>query len=275
MTQQSTPAFSEPTFEETRREIARHWGWFLALGILLVILGIAAIAFPFLSTIAAKIAIGWIFLVAGIVEVFHAFYVKRWVGFFWNLLIGLLYIVAGGWLAFFPLTGILTLTIVIAALFIAEGVMEFIMGFRVHPHEGWGWLVFSGVAAIATGLLIALNLPTSAVWALGLLAGINLLFSGWSFIFLALSGKARKRRGRGCRGVSGLNPGATAARQSAHADVWCTPHAGGHHDQSPPRGKPLTHAPTAPGRTGGRKTFRSESHGFDNPAPAGDPCCGL
>ncbi len=195
MTQQFTPAFSEPTLEETRQEIARHWGWFLTLGILLVLIGMAAIAFPFLSTLAAKIAIGWIFLVAGVVEVFHAFYVKRWAGFFWNLLIGLLYIAAGVWLAFFPLTGILTLTIVIAALFIAEGVMKLIMGFRMRPHEGLGWVIFSGLVAIAAGLLIALSLPTSAVWALGLLAGINLLFSGWSFIYLALTGKRASDEG--------------------------------------------------------------------------------
>jgi uncharacterized membrane protein HdeD (DUF308 family) len=155
----------------------------------------AAIAFPFLSTIAAKIAIGWIFLVAGVVEILHAFYVKRWAGFFWNLLIGLLYILAGGWLVLFPLTGILTLTIVIAALFIVEGVLEFIMGFRMRPHEGWGWVVFSGLVAVAAGLLIALSLPESAVWALGLLAGINLLFSGWSFIYLALSGKRASDQG--------------------------------------------------------------------------------
>lgn len=195
MTQQSTPPFPEPTLEETRREIARHWGWFLALGILLVLIGMAAIAFPFLSTIAAKIAIGWVFLIAGVVDVIHAFYVKRWAGFLWNLLIGLLYILAGGWLVFFPLTGILTLTIVIAALFLAEGIMEVIMGLRMRPHEGWGWVIFSGLVAIAAGLLIALSLPESAVWALGLLAGINLLFSGWSFIYLALSGKRAREEG--------------------------------------------------------------------------------
>jgi uncharacterized membrane protein HdeD (DUF308 family) len=195
VTQQSTTPFSEPTFEETRREIARHWGWFLALGILLVLGGMAAIAFPLLSTIAAKIAIGWIFLVAGVVEVIHAFYVKRWAGFLWNLLIGFLYIAAGAWLAFFPLTGIITLTIVIAALFIAEGIMELIMGLRMRPHEGWGWVVFSGLVAVAAGLLIALSLPESAVWALGLLAGINLLFSGWSFVYLALSGRRASEEG--------------------------------------------------------------------------------
>jgi uncharacterized membrane protein HdeD (DUF308 family) len=195
MTQQSTPAFFDFTFEETRREIARHWGWFLTLGALLVLAGVAAIAFPFLSTIAAKIAIGWIFLIAGVLELIHAFNVKRWAGFFWNLLIGLLYVAAGGWLAFFPLTGIVTLTIVLAALFIAEGIVELIMGFRLRPHDGWGWVAFSGLAAIAAGLLIALSLPESAVWALGLLAGINLLLSGWSFIALALSGKRTSEEG--------------------------------------------------------------------------------
>jgi uncharacterized membrane protein HdeD (DUF308 family) len=189
MTQQSSQAQSDAALAEAGREMARHWGWFLALGVLLIIAGMAAIAFPFISTIAAKIAIGWIFMIGGIAELIHAFNVQRWGGFFWNLLIGLLYLVVGGWLAFFPLTGILSLTIVLAALFIAEGVMEAIMASRVRPREGWGWLLVSGLVAIAAGVLIALELPSSAVWALGLLAGINLLFSGWSFIFLALSGR--------------------------------------------------------------------------------------
>jgi uncharacterized membrane protein HdeD (DUF308 family) len=189
MSDTTTPMQADPAVLEARRHFREHWGWFLALGIVLVIAGIAAIAFPFLSTIAAKLAIGWIFLIVGIAEIIHGFFVPRWSGFLWNVLIGLLYVVVGGWLAFFPLTGILTLTIVIAALFIAEGIMELVMGVRLRPHEGWGWLIFSGLVAIAAGALIALNLPSSAAWALGLLAGINLLFSGWSFIFLALSGR--------------------------------------------------------------------------------------
>lgn len=189
MAHQASQADFDAPLEETRRDVARHWGWFLALGILLVVVGMAAIAFPLVSTIAAKIALGWILLIAGIGEVVHSFYVKRWAGFFWNLLIGLLYVAVGIWLAFFPLTGILSLTIVLAALFIADGIMEIAMGFRVRPHEGWGWLVFSGIIAIAAGLLIVLNLPSSAVWALGLVAGVRLLVSGWSFIFLAMSGR--------------------------------------------------------------------------------------
>jgi uncharacterized membrane protein HdeD (DUF308 family) len=106
-----------------------------------------------------------------------------------SFLIGALYLAAGAYLAFLPLAGILTLTILLAALFIAEGVLEIIMAFRVRPHEGWGWLLLSGLIAAAVGVLIALGLPSSATWAIGLLTGINLISTGWGFIFLALAGR--------------------------------------------------------------------------------------
>jgi len=189
MTEQISQADIEAAVAEARRQIAEHWGWFLALGIFLIIAGVAAILFPLLSTIATKIVLGWIFLVSGALLVVHAFSAQKWSGFFWGLLLGLLYLVAGGWLAFFPFTGIITLTLLLAALFLAEGVLEVIMAFRVRPHEGWGWLLLSGLVAVAVGLLIAAELPSSAVWAIGLLTGINLLSSGVSFIVLALAGR--------------------------------------------------------------------------------------
>jgi uncharacterized membrane protein HdeD (DUF308 family) len=192
MTQQFSQADIDKAVAAARQAVTENWGRFLALGILLVVAGIAAIAFPLLSTIAAKIALGWIFLVTGIVMIVHAFSIQKWGGFLMELLLGVLYLFVGGWLAFFPFTGIITLTILLAALFLAEGVLEVIMGFRVRPHEGWGWLVFSGLIAVAVGVLIAYELPSSAAWAIGLLVGVNLLSTGISFIILALSG----RRGR-------------------------------------------------------------------------------
>lgn len=174
---------------ETRKLIADKWGWFLALGIVLIVAGLTAIAFPLFSTIAAKIMLGWLFLIGGVMMILHAFNAPAWQGFLWELLIGILYAVAGGYLAFFPLTGLVTLAILLAMLFIAEGVFEVIMALRVRPHEGWGFLLLSGIAALLVGVLIAMDLPGSAVWALGLLVGINLLFSGWSYIFLALAGR--------------------------------------------------------------------------------------
>ncbi|HET6320669.1 MAG TPA: HdeD family acid-resistance protein [Hyphomicrobium sp.] len=179
----------EMRIAETKALISEKWGWFLALGIGLILAGIAAIAFPFLSTIAAKVMLGWLFLIGGVLMIIHAFQAPAWSGFLWELLIGVLYVVVGGYLAFFPLTGLLTLAIVLAALFIAEGIFEIVMAYRVSPHEGWVWLLLSGIAAIAVGVLIALGLPGSATWALGLLVGINLLFSGWSYVFLALAGR--------------------------------------------------------------------------------------
>jgi uncharacterized membrane protein HdeD (DUF308 family) len=189
MTDQVSRTDVDAAIAAARIVIAERWGWFLALGIVLLLAGVAAIAFPFLSTIAAKIALGWIFLVGGVVLLVHAFSIKGWRGFLMELLIGALYVVAGGWLAFFPFTGIVTLTILLAALFLAEGVLEVIMAVRVRPHEGWVWLLLSGLVAIAVGGLIAYELPSSATWAIGLLAGVNLLSTGISFIVLALAGR--------------------------------------------------------------------------------------
>jgi len=189
MTDQISQADIEATIAGARRQIADNWGWFLALGVLLIVVGVAAIAFPLLSTIATKIALGWIFLIAGALIVAHAFPIRQWQGVLLSLLIGALYLVAGAWLAFTPFAGVVALTILLAALFLAEGVLEVIMAVRVRPHEGWGWLLLSGLVAIAVGVLIAAELPSSAAWAIGLLTGINLLSSGVSFVALALAGR--------------------------------------------------------------------------------------
>lgn len=192
MAQSLSQADIEAKLVQARQHIAEKWGWFLALGIVLILVGIAAICFPLVSTIAAKFFLGWLFLIGGVFLIIHAFSAQGWGGFLWSLLIGVLYLIAGGYLAFFPLTGLLTLAILLAILFVAEGIMEIIMAFRVHPSDGRIWLLLSGIAALVVGVLIFLGLPSSATWALGLLVGINLLFSGWSYVFLAMSGRRAK-----------------------------------------------------------------------------------
>ncbi len=189
MTQQLSQTDIDKAIAAAKQAVADNGGWFLALGILLVVAGVAAIAFPLVSTIAAKISIGWIFLAAGLVIIIHAFSIQRWGGFLMELLLGVLYLIAGGWLAFFPFTGIITLTIVLAALFLFEGVVEVIMAVRARAHEGWVWLLLSGLVAVAVGVLIAAELPSSAAWAIGLLVGVNLLSTGISFIVLAMAGR--------------------------------------------------------------------------------------
>lgn len=174
--------------------IADHWLWFLGLGLLLTLAGAAAIAFPFFSTVAAKIALGWLLLLTGVANIVHAFATSGWRAFGHNLLVGLLFAAAGAYLAFFPLTGIITLTILLAALFIVEGYFELMMALRLQPDAGWWWVLLSGVLAIGAGIMIGLGLPDSSTWVIGLLTGINLLASGLSFILLAVFGRSAAKR---------------------------------------------------------------------------------
>jgi len=185
-----THASASPHVQSVQAIVAEHRTWFTVLGVVLVILGVLAIAFPFITTIAAKVFLGWLFLIGGVVQIVHAFSTQRWSEFFLDLLLGVLFVVAGGWLAFFPLTGIITLTIFLAALFVAEGILEIIMAFRLNPRTGWVWLLISGIIAIAAGVLIFAGLPSTAAWAIGLLVGINLLASGFAYLFLAAAAKA-------------------------------------------------------------------------------------
>jgi uncharacterized membrane protein HdeD (DUF308 family) len=182
MTQQTTPV-SAPAV------VAEHRTWFTILGIILIVLGLIAIAFPFLTTIAAKIFLGWLFLIGGIVQIIHAFSTQRWSEFFLDLLIGVLYVLAGAWLAFFPLTGILTLTILLAVMFIIQGVLQLGMAFRMRPKQGWGWMLFAGVVAILAGLLIFAELPSSVAWAIGLLVGVNLIVTGFAYLLLPMAAR--------------------------------------------------------------------------------------
>ncbi|MCC6947433.1 MAG: HdeD family acid-resistance protein [Bradyrhizobiaceae bacterium] len=185
-----THASASPHVQSVQAIVAEHRTWFMVLGIVLAILGVVAIAFPFVTTIAAKIFLGWLFLIGGFAQIAHAFSTQRWSEFFLDLLIGVLYVAAGGWLAFFPLTGIITLTIFLAALFIVEGIVEIVMAFRLNPRTGWVWMLISGIVAVAAGVLIFAGLPSTATWAIGLLVGINLLMSGFSYLLLASAVRA-------------------------------------------------------------------------------------
>ncbi len=112
MAQPLTVADLETRLLESKKLIADKWGWFLALGIVLIVAGLAAIAFPLMGTIAAKILLGWLFLIGGVMMIVHAFQAPGWQGFLWELLIGILYAFAGAYLAFFPFTGLITLALV-------------------------------------------------------------------------------------------------------------------------------------------------------------------
>lgn len=181
------PASGMGTGGPLHEVVAEHRTWFMILGIALIILGVVALAFPLVTTIAAKTVLGWLFLIGGVIQIIHAFSTQKWSAFFFNLLVGILYFLTGAWLVFFPLAGIVTLTVLLAVMFLAQGILEIVIALRVRALNGWIWVLVSGLVALAVGLLILAQLPSSAVWAIGLLVGINMISSGWAYFFLALS----------------------------------------------------------------------------------------
>lgn len=183
----------EGRLDEMAETISEYRTWFIVLGVAMILLGIVALFFPLLTTIAVKVFLGWLILISGVVQAVHAFSTQKWGAFLYNLLIGVLYVLVGAWLAFLPLTGVLTLTFVLAFLFVLQGVLEIGVALRIRPHEGWGWMMAAGVIAVLAGIMLILKLPSSAAWALGLMAGITMISAGWAYLSLALQvGKAGK-----------------------------------------------------------------------------------
>jgi uncharacterized membrane protein HdeD (DUF308 family) len=176
---------------QMRAAVREHWKAFLIEGIVLSILGLAAIIVPQLASLAVTIYLGWMFLIMGILGLVVTFWARGMPGFWWSLISAILAIAAGAILLARPIQGVLTLTIVLGAFFLAEGVAT-IMYALEHRRELSGrssWLVVSGAVDIIISGLIITGLPSSAEWAIGLLVGINLLFGGASLIGMALAAR--------------------------------------------------------------------------------------
>jgi uncharacterized membrane protein HdeD (DUF308 family) len=176
---------------QMRAAVREHWKAFLIEGIVLSILGLAAIIVPQLASLAVTIYLAWMFLIMGILGLVMTFWARGMPGFWWSLISAVLAIAAGAILLARPMQGVLTLTIVLGAFFLAEGVAT-IMYALEHRRELSGrssWLIVSGAVDIIISGLIITGLPSSAEWAIGLLVGINLLFGGSSLIGMALAAR--------------------------------------------------------------------------------------
>ncbi|KIZ41448.1 MULTISPECIES: HdeD family acid-resistance protein [Rhodopseudomonas] len=171
--------------------IQGHWKAFLFEGIMLVIFGLAAILLPFLASLAITILLGWLFLISGIAGLVFSFWARQAPGFWWSLASAVLAIGAGLILLGRPLAATLTLTIVVGAYFLAEGVstIMYALNHRRVLSQRWGWMLAAGVLDLLVAFIIIAGLPGTATWAIGLLVGINLLFGGSSLIGLALAAR--------------------------------------------------------------------------------------
>jgi uncharacterized membrane protein HdeD (DUF308 family) len=168
--------------------VRRHWVLFLSEGIALVILGMLAVMAPTIASVAATVFFGWILLLSGVVGLIATLRARAAPGFGWSLLSALVGIVAGVLLLGWPLPGALSLTAVLIAFLLVEGGVSimYALEHRSAPSGRWGWMLASGILDVVLGLLLLAGLPGTALWALGLLVGINMLFGGWALILMAL-----------------------------------------------------------------------------------------
>jgi len=149
----------------------------------MAIVGVIAIVFPIISTLAAALFVGWMFLLAGVFLFVGSFSIHGTGPFFGAMLLALLMLAAGVFLLFNPLAGAIALTIVIGVLFLFQGAFELALAFEMRPHQGWIWMLISGLASVVLALVIAVGLPGISLIALGILLGINFLSTGLGYIF--------------------------------------------------------------------------------------------
>lgn len=155
------------------------------LGLVLVVLGIAAIVFPMISTLVATLFVGWVLLIAGVVGIVGSFQIHGTGPFFGALLLGLLSAAAGLFLLLNPLAGALALTLMLGVLFVLQGTSEIVFAFEIRPNGAWVGMLLSGIASLAVAVLIAVGWPGISVIALGILLGVNFVSSGLSYIYIS------------------------------------------------------------------------------------------
>jgi uncharacterized membrane protein HdeD (DUF308 family) len=188
----SGSSFGSKVSGALRQSFHEHWRLFLAEGIILSILGIAAMLLPVLAGLATTIFLGWLFLIAGFVGLLFTFRAKGAPGFGWSLLSAVVALVAGALLLWNPLRGLVTLTYVLVAFFIFDGVLIILLALshRRELSRRWEWMLVNGIIDLILAGIVISGMPGTLVWALGLIVGIDMIFGGASLIAMAM--EARK-----------------------------------------------------------------------------------
>ncbi len=168
--------------------LQKNWGWLLALGIISIILGILALGSSAFFTIASMIFFGWILLIMGILELVYSFWQRHWGGFFLHLLNGILASVVGVIMIGNPAASALFLTLMLAMFFMVAGLFRIITSLAMR-FPSWGWRLFNGIISLLLGILLWVQWPWSGLWAIGMFIGVDLIFSGWGSVMLALAAR--------------------------------------------------------------------------------------
>jgi uncharacterized membrane protein HdeD (DUF308 family) len=180
----------EPDLLRVReQQLRKWWGLFLALGIAMMVLGLAAIGMQFVATITTVLVLGILLLAAGVVQIANAILARGWRPFFLHLMAGVLDLIVGGLMIERPLMAAEVLTLILAVSFVAGGSLR-IAYVLLERFAGWPWVLVNGIIALLLGLLIWRQWPTSTLWVIGLLVGIELVFSGWTWVMMAVAVRA-------------------------------------------------------------------------------------
>ena len=172
--------------------VREYWGVFLFEGVVLLLLGILAVLVPVIATLTVTFAFGWIFLISGLIGLATTLHARRAPGFWWSLLSAVLGVIVGVLLLVWPITGAISLTLLLAAFFTAEGILSIMYAIE-HKREmsgRWGWLLVNGVVDLGLAAIILIAFQTSASWVLGLLIGIDMVLGGTALIVIALEARA-------------------------------------------------------------------------------------
>jgi uncharacterized membrane protein HdeD (DUF308 family) len=169
-------------------DFRKNRGWFMALGIVLIIGGTLAIVYDVAATLISVLFFGWLLIFMGVIEAVQSFWQPRWGGFFLHLVVGILAAVVGFQMVSSPMEGALVLTLVMAIYFMVIGIFRVVTAIAMR-FPNWGWVLLSGLITFILGVLIKSQWPMSGLWIIGLFIGIDLIFSGWSYVMLAMAAK--------------------------------------------------------------------------------------
>ena len=169
-------------------EMVRHASRVSILwGVLLIVFGAVAIASPFLAAVAVNVAVAWLIVLAGVVHLMLAFRAHAAGSMIWKLLVGLAYLFFGVYLIVHPVLGVVSLTLLLASLFVIEGILDIILFVKMRPIRGSTWVLLDGIISLLLGLMIYMQWPSSAAWAVGTLVGVSLIFSGVARVMMSLA----------------------------------------------------------------------------------------
>jgi len=167
--------------------IKRASGWSIALGVVMIVLGIVAMLAPWEFGILIALIIGWSAIFNGVAQIIYGVKTHSGGRSVLEIILGLIYIVAGVYLLLHPVPGLLVLTIFLASLLIVYGIFALVLAFRMKPHRGWGWVLFDAIITILLGVLIWAHWPWNAEWVVGTLFGISILVSGVTRLMMSLA----------------------------------------------------------------------------------------